>query len=360
VRAGQAEQSTLLTVLNQAVSRPDSDPGLAKKVAAVASYLAAAEQAPGPFLSVIVRTQGLRPEPFKDALLCLQAQSNEDFEVIVVVHNAEPENERLVRDAVRAMPSPFRKRVTVLSVEGGTRARPLNVGLAKSTGRYVAFYDDDDLLFAHWVESFSAAAKQYPGMLLRAVVANQRVIPERWAGGEAGFRSMSWPKPDWDSSFDLVGHLLVNKSPFMSWAFPRTLFTTLGVRFDEELLAAEDWDVIMQGAVLLGVHDVAQLTSVYRRWENALSSYTAHSTDEWQESERRVIARLNEMAIVMPAGSAEPLRTQALFDVAVERYKALFNGHELREPLLTAWKAAAPGLRFAVRVRNRIRRLRAR
>ncbi len=352
-------QSALAAVLRQAVSRPDADPGLIERIAAVTDYLAAAEPTTGPFLSVVVRTQGLRIEPFKDALLCLQAQSTDDFEVIVIAHNAEVANAQLVTEAVEAMPADFRKRVQVIAVDGGTRARPLNAGLDASGGRYVAFYDDDDLLFGNWVEAFATAAATHPGMLLRAVVANQSVLTETWAGGLTGFRSMSWPRPEWDERFDLVGHLLVNKSPFMSWAFPRSLFTTLGVRFDEELVAAEDWDIIMQGALLLGVHDVLELTSVYRRWQNAASSYTLHSSDEWQTSEQRVIERLDAMALVMAPGSVKPLRAQALFVEALDRYKFLFRGHELREPLLTAWKAAAPGVRLAVRVRNRIRRFRA-
>ncbi len=354
------DQSALADVLRRAVSRPNADPGLIERITAVSDYLAAAAPVSGPFLSVVLRTQGLRIEPLKDALLCLASQSSEDFEVIVTVHNAESANAQLVASAVDDMPAAFRERVRIVPVQGGTRARPLNAGLDACNGRYVAFYDDDDLLFAHWVESFATAARERPGTLLRAVVANQKVASETWSGGIPGFRSLSWPKPEWDDAFDLIGHLLVNKSPFMSWAFPRTLFTVFGVRFDEELVAAEDWDVVMQGALLLGVHDVPELTSVYRRWENASSSYTLHSEHEWQESEQRVIDRLDSMVLVMAPGSVQPLRTRALYEEALHRYRVLFRGHELREPLLTLWKAVTPGVRFAVRVRNRIRRMRTR
>jgi len=352
---------TLTAVLQQAVARPDADPELTARIAAVTDYLSAAsDESSAPFLSVIVRTQGLRIEPFKDVLLCLQAQSTSDFEVIVVVHNADPEHASLVREAVSAFPASFRERVRVIDVEGGSRSRPLNVGLEHANGRYLSFYDDDDIVFAHWVESFVTGAKQSPGVLLRAVVANQPVEPEVWARGVSGLRSAAWPRPEWDDSFDLVGHLVVNKSPFMSWAFPRTLFSTLGVRFDEELVAAEDWDVILQGALMLGVADVPELTSIYRRWTNAESSYTAHSGDDWRQSEQRVIDRINAMVLTLPPGNSVPLRQQVLFAEALHHYRFLFKGHQLRQPLLGAWKAAAPGMRLAVRVRDKVRRMRSR
>ena len=37
-----------------------------------------------PFLSVVMRTQGKRTNALKEALLCLNAQTDQDFEVIVM------------------------------------------------------------------------------------------------------------------------------------------------------------------------------------------------------------------------------------------------------------------------------------
>lgn len=40
------------------------------------------------FLSVILRTQGNRPTGLREAMLCLRAQSNQDFEIILIGHKA--------------------------------------------------------------------------------------------------------------------------------------------------------------------------------------------------------------------------------------------------------------------------------
>jgi hypothetical protein len=351
---------TLSAFLEQAVARPGADPELAARIAAVVAHLDLPDDPARPFLSVIVRTQGLRIEPLKDALLCLEAQDDDDFEVLVMMHDAAPADAQAVRDAVAAHPGAFRDRVRVIDVTGGTRSHPLNAGVDAAGGRYLAFYDDDDLLFAHWVSSFAEAAQASPGTLLRAVVANQSVEPETWPGGIGGFRSTAWPKPEWEAHFDFLGHLLVNKSPFMSWAFPRSVFSTFGVRFDEELVAAEDWDVILQAALLLGVTEVPALTSIYRRWSNAESSVTLHSTEAWQRSEQRVLEHLDRMVLTFPTGSVPELRTHVLYTEALRQYRVLFAGHELRRPLNSAWKVASPTVRFAVRVRNRLRRMRSR
>jgi hypothetical protein len=94
----------------------------------------------------------------------------------------------------------------------------------------------------------------------------------------------------------------------MSWAFPRGLFTELGLSFDEALDVCEDWDMILRSSLLVGVEDVPALTSIYRRWDGAASSYTVHSSDIWQKSEKRVIDRLDDSVIVLPQGSVSHIR----------------------------------------------------
>ena len=84
---------------------------------------------PVPFVSVLMRTQGTRPATLQEALLSLAAQTDQDFEVLVLAHNVPRET---------ADPSPlpgrcvrradFGSRVSVIPVDGGGRTRPLTVG----------------------------------------------------------------------------------------------------------------------------------------------------------------------------------------------------------------------------------------
>lgn len=352
--------SSFAALLDSVAAAETVDAGLAERLHAVTEYLSVPDDASRPFLSVLLRTQGRRLEPLKDALLCLSAQTDEDFEVLVLMHDAIPENAADVRAIIDRLAPAFGARVSIHEVTGGTRAKPLNVGVDAARGRYLAVYDDDDLIFANWVEEFRRVSGGNGGRLLRAVVANQTVIPELWPQDQDGFRTASWPRPEYPEHFDQIQHFLVNFSPFMSWAFPRSLFATYGLRFDEELHVCEDWDVILRGSMLCGVDEVPALTSIYRRWEGGESSYSTHSSHDWRESEQRVIDRINDSVMMMPEGTMASLRKMVLLDTALQNYSFMFDGTSLRRPLNHLWDAARPGFKLLVRVRNKVRRLRQR
>lgn len=358
-RSAEPGATSIDQILQAMSSRPGADPRWRAAIEEARSALATdgADDA-APFLSVLVRTQGKRIEPLEDAILCLAAQTDQDFEVLLLAHDAEPEASARIRHIVdRQVPS-FRERITVVDVEGGHRGVPLNRGLERARGRYIAVYDDDDLVFANWVEEFHRAARSSQ-RLLRAVTATQRVQPEDWSAGQGGFRTLSWPKADYAKTFDQIAHLLVNHSPFMSWAFPAALFRVLGFRFDEDLAVCEDWDLILTGMLAFGVTDVPHLTAVYRRWENGESSYSRHSLESWAASEQRIIDRIDEAPILLAEGSMHLLRPMIIRDEAFRRYRFLFRGHELRPPLSLILRATSPALRLAVRVRDWRRRRRA-
>jgi glycosyltransferase involved in cell wall biosynthesis len=329
---------------------------LSSQLARVAELLAPVSDPAAPFLTVLLRTQGRRIEPFKDALLCLAAQSHRDFEVVILGHDVESDALVEIAGIIEEYTPLFSHAPRLIRVSGGTRSRPLNVGIDAAKGNYVAVYDDDDLLFAHWVEAFYESAISGDSRILRAVVANQVNRPEPWSDQRDGFRAISWPKVEHPTSFHQLDHLVVNYSPFMSWAFPRSLFSTMGLRFDEELTVCEDWDIILRGSLLYGVDDVAALTSIYRRWEGAASSYSEHTTDSWRASERRVIDRLNQQVVMLPPGSVEEIRQLVLLADGVRSFRFLFNGNDLRWPLNVMWRGASPAVRLLVRARNVLRR----
>ena len=51
-----------------------------------------------PFLSVIIRTQGKREQGLREALLCLQAQECQDFEILLIAHKADEEHGKLIEE----------------------------------------------------------------------------------------------------------------------------------------------------------------------------------------------------------------------------------------------------------------------
>jgi hypothetical protein len=282
----------------------------------------------GRFLTVVVRTQGLRQETLRDALLCLQGQTNQDFEVLLVAHDAT-DNQPGIDLLVGQLPSPWRHRVRVLYVDGGGRARPLNAAFAVAEGRYVAVLDDDDLVFAHWVDTFAELAHRSPGSLLRSVCAVQSIRSTPWAEGRAGFTTIGGVESAYPDAFDLFDHFRQNFTPFMAWAFPRSLYRDLGLRFDESLNICEDWDFELRAALLVGVTDTDAITAVYRQWTAGSSSYSLHADEEWRRAEQAILAKLDAQPHIFPAGSISRIRQghpELLSEI--KRLESLLDGYE--------------------------------
>jgi Glycosyl transferase family 2 len=319
-----------------------------------------------PFLSIVVRTQGRRPGAIRDALLCLLAQTVPDFEIIVTVHNATVEQIADVRRALGDLPAAMREAMRMLEVEGGGRARPLNEAFARANGRYVAFLDDDDLVLGHWVESFSTLANRVPGAVLRAVCVEQAVVVEAWDGDRPGLRSIGPVVFRYPPEFDLVEHLAHNRTPFMAYAFPRTVFHQLGLRFDETLDICEDWDFELQAALLVGVASTDAVTCVYRRWTGGESSYTRHTAEEWRRTETAIIERLDARPQLFPAGTISRLREIAELPRVLSTHDAV-GAEELLDTInhleatlaeygaSRSWKITRP-LRAATAAAKRMRR----
>ena len=159
--------------VNEQLDHPD--PLFKKKYLPMIREEQAARGEHAPFLSVITRTQGKRPEMLREVLLCLAAQTDEDFEVLLIGHKLKEGGKSLVTQILGEQPAAFRERIRFIELNEGGRAAPLNVGFALAHGSYVAIMDDDDLAFDDWVESFHREAEQSPGKIVHA-----QVITQNW------------------------------------------------------------------------------------------------------------------------------------------------------------------------------------
>lgn len=325
---------------------PDrADPAV---IEAIEGLLEAVEpRARSPFLTVIVRTQGRRPRALEDALLSLLAQSDQSFDVLLMGHDVDDDGLDALRELVAAHPSSFAERVKVESIRGGLRGAPLNAAIRLVDSEYFAVFDDDDVLLANWVAAFHSAAVRAPGRILRAVVGTQRLEPEDWRTIPDGFRPVGSLEIGYPVGFDLAQHLVLNRSPFMSWAFPTDLVTRFGLAFDETLPVTEDWDFILRATQLLSVHDVGALTSIYRRWEGFESSTTAHDLVEWERAEARVRARFGHRPVLFQSGSAPRIG-----ELVTEVDNLRRANHEIVSS--RSWRLTRH-VRWAMRVARRIR-----
>ena len=259
------------------------------------------EQAGSVFLSVILRTQGKRPEQLRESLLCLRAQSMQDFEVLLMVHRADEAGKALVDSILLELEEDFRQKIRRYDVEEGSRAHPLNLGFAHAHGRYIAVYDDDDLLTGDWAEAFRQAAEEAPGSVLHAFALSQRWDVIASPEGEGCLRAVAAPESLYCTPFNVILQMEENRCPMMSLCFPREVMGEYGFCFDEGLTVYEGWDFLMRVAMVLGVKDICTPTATYRRWTNAFTSSNMIPEEEWEKDYQIVREKMRRSMLVLPS-----------------------------------------------------------
>ena len=268
----------------------------------ITNVAAAASTDADPLFTVVMRTQGKRMAALKEVLLCLRGQTIDDFELRLMVHRATDADAAAVEALIQALPADLAGRTHVSRFEEGGRARPLNEGLAAARGSYVVCLDDDDLVLAHWLETFQGLAKDHPGRVLRAVAVSQQVTGTQSTDGYTSHRATGPVVPEYLEDFDVVRHLDLSTTPLMGWAFPITAYRDLGLRFDESLDVCEDWDYELRTLLLCGVAPTHEITCVYRRWLGVETSGTIHGVDDWQHARAVIRERLDNHPALLPAG----------------------------------------------------------
>ncbi len=299
------------TMLEQLLLRVVTDETPAEVRVAVAALTQAIQDVtdtPRPLLSVIMRTQGTRLEALADALSSLAEQSSQDFEVLLIVHSGDTDARGRVENVIAGQPESIREKIALMMLQGGGRSAPLNFAIPSASGRYLAVFDDDDLLLPGWVASFARSEIAAGGRLMRARVGTQNVTVTPADGDQPAVVLASSIRDDYPARFDSLRQFELNASPFMGWAFPRALFTRLGVRFNEDLQLLEDWDVVLRGGTLLGVHQIDELTAVYRRWSTGDSSMATSPSEAWSVAEMQLIRALNSAPVLLDVGAVQRLR----------------------------------------------------
>jgi hypothetical protein len=107
--------------------------------------------------------------------------------------------------------------------------------------------------------------------------------------------------------------LRLNKCPIHSLAFPRWIYHSYGLRFDEKLTTTEDWDFIMRAAFICGVGEKSEVTGIYRWWQNSYSSRVEHDQNEWLLNRNKIEKKFRKLYYVIP-----PKGVEQMLDVQIE------------------------------------------
>lgn len=245
------------------------------------------------FLTVVIRTQCKRREMLQDVLLCLEAQTDPDFEVVLVCHKASEEDFRSLGELIQQQPEELVQKTRVIRTEEGERGAPANLGFAYARGNYAVCLDDDDLVLDRWVQVFHEAAGDHDGMILHAGVLTQewQVLPDRGDGCRR-LTATGGLNTQYCIPYGTLAQVYENYCPFMGVAFPLYLFREMHVLLDETIRTTEDWDYLLRTAGIAGVFDVGETTAIYRQWNTKDTSHTVAGFHEWEDN-YRIIAEGN-------------------------------------------------------------------
>lgn len=269
------------------------------------------ETRPGPFLSVVTRTTGSRLQELKEVLLCLAAQTCQNFEVLVIGHNLESGSEESIKTILHHAPLWIQGKIRFIPVNGGGRSVPLNVGFDHAAGNYITILDDDDLIFSNWVRTFYELAEENNGKILKSVTVRQEYDQVETACSPLSSAAVSGFERDYPEQVDPVQMLHHNQCPGLCLAFPAAVIRTFGFRFNEELNTTEDWDFILRVLPVCGVAASPKITSIYRWWRKGNSSATLHQQKEWSKNYESILDRMDENYLLLPSGSAKKIAFMA-------------------------------------------------
>lgn len=260
-----------------------------------------------PFITIVTRTQGARLDELQETLLCISAQTDRDFEMCIVGHNVDDAQRTAILDVVDTQPAWLRDRVKFVTVDGGSRSRPLNAAFSLARTDYVTILDDDDVVFDNWVAAFHKTACEHFGTVVFSYVVTQEWEVAKRVSGERILRAVGSPVPAYCKNFDVFRQVSINSCPTMGLAFPRFVYEQGGQRFDETLTTTEDWDFLMRASYICGVSNSEEVVAIYRLWSNATSSYSLHSAEEWERNRRFVQRRLASHPVLLPEAAFDGL-----------------------------------------------------
>jgi len=221
-----------------------------------------------PLVSVILPTLN-RPRGLERALQSLREQRLADFEV-VVVNDGGPDPAHVLerfRDLLLVPLAHERNK-------GAAAAR--NTGLAAARGRYVAYLDDDDIIFPQHLQGLVRALETAPQKAAYADAELASTV-ENDTGVEVVDRRVVY-----SCEFDPASLLVSNYIPLPCIMHEKALLARAG-RFNEQLAVFEDWDLWIRLSLQTGFLHLPGVSAQYRKARDVaartnLQSRKAHRT----------------------------------------------------------------------------------
>lgn len=270
-------------------------------------------------LTVIIRTASPERLHFLDeALFSVSTQTFENIEVLVMVQSPN----RTFYDAINSTICntfwPKGKYATAVPVEipAGVdgRARLLNEGLTRSSGRYIAFLDDDDVVYQSGYEMLITELRQSDDAI---AVGGCRIayLDESDTDGRPGFFITRKERFDRHgksrTKFDLFDG---NFIPVHSYVLDRARIAEEDLRFNPTLKYLEDYEFLVRIA--------AKHTFNLTKLAHPMCEYRYHSSNSFHGREKT-----GEPALAVANEAIDALTESITFSISKRELKNLLQPH---------------------------------
>ncbi len=272
----------------------------------------------GPLFSLMVRTVGDRPDLLQEALCSVLAQTEQSFEVLVLLHSPDREPPvDAVTKTVQSFPAFFQEKVRVIVVKRPGRSAPLNDGIDRAKGRMMCILDDDDLLYENHFSCIADALSNQPMTHVYQTYASRRHISVLTAEPGATFPyTTTLIETAYTAPFDAGEQLRENFVPSCNFFFSRQYANALKLRFDESLEVLEDWKFLMDINRFSDVTTVPVVTTAIGFRANNTNTVCNPALDDlWAAARTRIKSKILSEPRILSANELKHLsRTYELLE----------------------------------------------